>query len=345
MVGPRTARRCFAALLATFALLGFLSSLMELTGWTWISFQNASIQTFGLVAVVLSVLVIFTAITWPRSFSVMDAVIRCWMAFGISLYGFAKIFKTQFGLPAHTSDMRVSDLSGIELTWHYFGYSYTFAVLIGAVQIAGALMLAIHRAKIAGALLLLPIMFNILLINLFYEISPGALMNSVIFIAGLVYILAPQAGLIARAMFLPNGSSGKWQTQLIVAALIVMMAGLSIYQVRPRDVKVTGKFEVEQLTLGNDSIPTGIMNWKRVYVEQWGMIIFSANASMYSPDEAINGSYRFDEERSLIRLLFEAGYSEPDSVSIKVKEISGGKQEWTFPFQKNQVTLRLKKIK
>lgn len=62
--------------------------------------------------------------------------------------------------------------------------------ILGLIQISGAVLLLFRRTTLLGALILLPVMTNIILINIFYEISAGAFVNSLIFTIGLVFLIA-----------------------------------------------------------------------------------------------------------------------------------------------------------
>jgi hypothetical protein len=67
----------------------------------------------------------------------LQAIIRYWLALSISTYGFAKILKTQFQSPSYRLDIPLGEVNGFGLTWYYFGYSYTLAVILGLIQIGG----------------------------------------------------------------------------------------------------------------------------------------------------------------------------------------------------------------
>ena len=117
----------------------------------------------------------------------LQGIIRSWLALSISTYGFAKILKTQFQTADYRLDMPLSSFDGMSLTWYYFGCSYPLAVIIALFQIGGSIFLLYRRTTFPGAMILLPVMFNIVLINIFYKITTGALFNSV------VYLLAVSA--------------------------------------------------------------------------------------------------------------------------------------------------------
>lgn len=116
-------------------------------------------------------------------------IIRYWLAFSISAYGFAKIMKTQFDNPHYRDDMVIGQLSGFQLTWNYFGHSYTLAVIIGLCQIFGSILLLFRKTELLGTLILLPVMINIFLINFFFDIPTAAFINSIIYTLALLYLL------------------------------------------------------------------------------------------------------------------------------------------------------------
>lgn len=97
---------------------------------------------------------------------------RYYIALQIFSYAFAKILKTQFNLGfSSTIDENVNSFNGLMLTWHYYGYSRTYGLVIAGVQIASALLLLFRKTERIGVILFLSIMVNILLINYFYEID------------------------------------------------------------------------------------------------------------------------------------------------------------------------------
>ena len=63
----------------------------------------------------------------------------------------------------------LGQVSGFWLTWYYFGYSAVYGTLIALLQVAAGVLLIVPRTALLGALLLLPIATNIVLIDVFYE--------------------------------------------------------------------------------------------------------------------------------------------------------------------------------
>ncbi|WP_299439374.1 hypothetical protein [uncultured Aquimarina sp.] len=118
---------------------------------------------------------------------IIERTLRYFVAFFIFVYGAAK--PLQFGNKNDFPDKLVSELSGMELMWSFFGYTQTLPIIIGILQVTGALLLLSQRAKIIGILLLIPIMTNIVLFDVFYQVKTGATMNAIIFLAILLILL------------------------------------------------------------------------------------------------------------------------------------------------------------
>ncbi|MDJ1498266.1 hypothetical protein QNI19_35350 [Cytophagaceae bacterium DM2B3-1] len=55
-----------------------------------------------------------------------------------------------------TSDKVANQLNGFELTWLYFGYSYSLALTIGLIQLIGAIVVLYKRSSLLGLFFLLP---------------------------------------------------------------------------------------------------------------------------------------------------------------------------------------------
>ena len=91
------------------------------------------------------------------------------------LYGFAKINGSQFTIIDSELARPMGDVSGFWLTWDYFGYSAVYGTLLALVQIGAGILIVLPRTKLLGALILLPVVTNIVLIDIFYGVDLGGL--------------------------------------------------------------------------------------------------------------------------------------------------------------------------
>lgn len=87
-------------------------------------------------------------------------------------YGTAKLVDGQFGLSAAESAKPVGQLSLFRLSWYLFAQE-PFKSFVGISQVVAALLLLWNRTALLGALLLVPIAANVLVVNLSYIKMPG----------------------------------------------------------------------------------------------------------------------------------------------------------------------------
>ncbi|WP_254448653.1 hypothetical protein [Spirosoma rhododendri] len=249
----------------------------------------------------------------------LQAIIRYWLAFEISTYGFAKILKSQFSTPNYRLDMALSDLNGFQLTWYYYGYSYTLAVIIALFQIGGSCLLLFRRTTLLGVMILLPVMVNIVFINVFYNIAVGAFFNSVMFTLGLLLFLFLDVDKLKRAFWdlierLPPIASGRGQWLKNGARVLPIILAFATMQVllkaHPNEKVLAGTWKVESLMRNGQAVPmnswqTDTTAWNRVYFAGWQGVAFSPNPYRYKPTESWRGEYEFDSTTNKLKIFFE----------------------------------------
>lgn len=118
---------------------------------------------------------------------------RYYAAFTLLGYGFAKLMGAQFTVLDSELAKPMGDVSGFWLTWYYFGYSAVYASVVAWVQIVGAALLGFRRTALVGVLLLLPVMVNIVCIDLWvvrFPLESGALRNAFLVLVALLLALS-----------------------------------------------------------------------------------------------------------------------------------------------------------
>ncbi|MEM1134398.1 MAG: hypothetical protein AAGI07_01070 [Bacteroidota bacterium] len=80
-------------------------------------------------------------------------------------YGLIKIFKIQFELPPSVYDLPLKELEGVTLTWAFLEFSSWFSIILGFLEFVPGVMLLFTRTKLIGAILLLPTLLAVVLIN------------------------------------------------------------------------------------------------------------------------------------------------------------------------------------
>ena len=118
-------------------------------------------------------------------------------AFLLLLYASSKLLGKQFSVAPGMALRPIGTLSGRDLAWYFFGYSHVYAVLLGLIQLTGAALLLFRKTALLGAALLVPVMTNILMINVFYFITWGAVCTStLIFVAVLAVVWRERQALL-----------------------------------------------------------------------------------------------------------------------------------------------------
>lgn len=134
------------------------------------------------------------ASTWKqRALATFYLGARYYAAFTALSYGFAKVMGAQFTVLDSQLAKPMGDVSGFWLTWYYFGISPVYAGIVAGAQIVGAIFLCFRRTTLIGALLLLPVMINVVSIDhwiIHWNLDSDALRIALYVLAALLVILA-----------------------------------------------------------------------------------------------------------------------------------------------------------
>lgn len=94
-------------------------------------------------------------------------VLRWYLAFYMFDYGWSKMTGGQFSVhDSNILEKPIKEIDKFYIAWHLFSTSNTFNIIVGISQIVGSLLIVINRTALIGALVLLPILVQIFLIDL-----------------------------------------------------------------------------------------------------------------------------------------------------------------------------------
>lgn len=125
-----------------------------------------------------------------KVFSFLHAFIRYCIAFNLASFGWKKLLGLQFVVPVEIASMPMNQQSGEWLTWYYFGHSAAFGLIIATMQIVGSYLLLFRNTMLLAQVLLFCFMLPLTLINIFYGMNAGALLQSVVTSIGLFFLLS-----------------------------------------------------------------------------------------------------------------------------------------------------------
>ena len=123
----------------------------------------------------------------------IEVLVRFSLAHIFMTYGLGKIYGVQFPLPSEeTLAMTLGEFTGQELTWAYFGWSFPYTAFVGLGQVLSAFLLFYRRTQLLGAIVLLPIIGNIVAVNFAYDI--GVKFYSVLYLIMTLYLILVESG-------------------------------------------------------------------------------------------------------------------------------------------------------
>jgi hypothetical protein len=153
-------------------------------------------------------------------------------------YGTSKLAHLQFHLNQTLAARPVSSLTGYELTWFYYGYSRMYAVILGMTQVGGGMLMLFRKTALLGALAMLPVIVNILLIDLLI-LPPdwGPTLPAVIIFASVVLILLRDARQFVPLVFAqtpePLGSRPlHWAIRTAIVVTVLAMTAVGVLMSR-----------------------------------------------------------------------------------------------------------------
>lgn len=152
-----------------------------------------------------------------RAARVLRAIACGVLAVAMLLYGLAKVIPAQMGhmnLPAYQLQA-VGDTEPFSLLWGYMAASTPYTVVTGVIELTAGLLLIAPRTRLAGALLSVVALTQIVLLNLFYDVPVKLLAAELLVIA--LALVFPHRRELLRAV-LPAGSSSARRTGTVVAA-------------------------------------------------------------------------------------------------------------------------------
>jgi hypothetical protein len=71
----------------------------------------------------------------------------------------------------------------------YYSHSHAYALILGLIQLGGGALLLFRKTALLGAALMLPVMTNIVMINVFFHIAWGAMGTSAFIFASMLAVL------------------------------------------------------------------------------------------------------------------------------------------------------------
>ncbi len=288
------------------------------------------------------VLVVVAALLFRRRVAVVwQGILAGWIALDLAMIGWQKLFHLQGQVPLGRLDEPFSSFSGEDLTWAFFGHSFPFFCLIGVLQIVGAFLLMFGRTRLFGTIFLLPVVLNIVLLNIFYGFEAGDTVHAVVLLIGLMCLIVVHWRRLVAVFFRENGAGAGG----IVLPMVVIVAPLVLvlsFGSPDRNPQLTGKYRVEDLSVNGvkraaTSSQDSVLS--TVYFDQGNDVVFEFN----SLERRWIGSYRLDRVSGALTASWRYPIPVKDPLVGRLDRVQEG--EWRFMGIVGKDSLRAKLVK
>src|SRR5262249_16175012 len=134
------------------------------------------VQALCFLVIALAVTAVWTILDrkllrYARFHEGLRICVRFALAAAMIAYGASKVIKSQFpDLPLDRLLQPYGDASPMGLVWTFMGYSRSYNLFAGAVELIGGLPLTMRRTTLLGALVSFGALCNLVALNFFYDI-------------------------------------------------------------------------------------------------------------------------------------------------------------------------------
>ncbi|SDH36794.1 hypothetical protein [Chitinophaga filiformis] len=261
------------------------------------------IGTLTIIPLLTLVVAVIYAFIWqarktnrPETLAFWQGLIRYGVAFDLASFGWEKICHLQLVMPISKVDLPYSSFSPSDLFWNFYSHSYLFACIIAGLQITGAMLLLFRRTRLVGVFVLIPLLANILLMDIFYEIGQSVVVHASIMLLGTLYFLFIEFNRLKEFFFiakdqLPALTLSKYlKLGIRLSVIYIPLLLIALHNKPDRNPQLTGKYEVKQLQINQqmryksdcaDSVLTV------VYLDVRNGCVFEFN----TPQKRWNGTY------------------------------------------------------
>jgi hypothetical protein len=142
----------------------------------------------------------------------------------LCFYGVSKLTGHQLVVPPWVAQKPIGSLDAYTLTWYYFGYSHTYKYILGAIQVTCASLLLFRKSALIAAVMMVPMMVNIMLINVFYSITAGAERTAAFILGCMLLLLWHQREALFATLWAsqPTESSSAQKRHWFIRGLVLL---------------------------------------------------------------------------------------------------------------------------
>ena len=117
----------------------------------------------------------------------LTGFIRLFLAWTMLQYGGGKVIPLQFPQLMANMESTFLEMPPQRVAWTFFGYSTHYQMFLGWVETIPAFLLLFRRTYLFGALLMVPVLVNVVAVNIFFDVCVKV--NSSIYLVTAIFLL------------------------------------------------------------------------------------------------------------------------------------------------------------
>jgi len=266
-------------------------------------------------------------------------------------YAIVKLVNVQFQVSPFTYTRPLDQVPGRMLAWAYLGYAPWFQRLLGVAEFVPAMMLFFRRTARMGAVLMFPVLLNVLLINFALDLWHDTKIISCQLLAINIYLLLNHwpalREALAKLLEAPTRLRPvfRWAEAIIPLAVLTVLSFNHYYGYErdarlisdftgTRQVNGAGAWVVEALRIdGKNAIQEG--QRARVYFDVWQHVYYSRSEIVPCPQRGPLIPNQLSDKRAYRDVLESCSYFAEDRQPERVES------EGVFEADRSQHSFRL----
>lgn len=172
------------------------------------------------------------------------------LALDLAMFGLQKFQRLQMIVPLGKLDEPFSSFSGYDLVWAFFRFSYPFISVVAILQIFSAALILFGRTRLLGSLIAFPLLVFITLLDLFYAMPLGVLLQGVVLLTAVAYFVCTDGAHLWPLLLTRSNRSVTplmWLWPFLFL-LIPLFCTIRLHHPN-RHPELTGKYRVENLKI------------------------------------------------------------------------------------------------
>lgn len=224
----------------------------------------------------------------------LHILLRYAIVLGLASYAMAKLYPIQFRrISPITLEQHVGELSPFGLLWSFMRYSRAYSTFAGVMEMLVVILLAFRRTATIGALLCIPVLANVALMNLCYGVPVKLFSISMVVSAAVIVLYDARrlAGVLLRTGAATPAPSPRpsrsrrlealrWSLKLVVIGGVIVSSAIPMSESHAKRSAAEasplhGTWEVQSVVdngaeLANTAEPN---RWRRMIVTSSGVAI------------------------------------------------------------------------